>query len=74
MIGPEGDAADIVRKTGGQVHREDDLDQITDALARIHRRRDDTKKAADESSRPHFDRKYLTGLLATQLDDLADRG
>lgn len=71
MIGPEGDAADIVRNTAGCVHRERDLEQIAESLAEIYRGQSTPESPTAESpSRGLYDRKHLTSCLASQLDDL----
>ena len=36
MIGPEGDAAEIIRSNGGSVHQENDVAAITSALREIY--------------------------------------
>lgn len=70
MIGPEGDAADIVRSTNGRVHREGELDQIVESLSEIYRGRGVPSRTAHADNRDIYDRKRLAGCLARQLDEL----
>ncbi len=71
MIGPEGDAADIVRETGGTVHREGDSEQITASLAELYGRHlRGGESAAPDRYRERYDRRHLAGLLAAELESV----
>lgn len=84
MLGPEGDAADIVRDCGSFVLRQQDSTQVARVLQTLFRRhRDATNlppgsyelaRDSDSSSalRERFDRKNLTRRLARELDYVAE--
>ena len=72
MIGPEGDAADIVRNTGGRVHRQDDRQAVADSLSSLFHQ---PIPATGEPARIHaaYDRRVLTARLAEELDAVTSR-
>ena len=73
MIGPEGDAADIVRSAGGLVHREQDLKRITAGLNNLYKRYlSGARPAVAKEVATRYDRKNIAGRLAAELDRLVD--
>lgn len=72
MIGPEGDAAEIVRATGGRVLRESEVTAAAEALLAFFRGR--SVPAGDRGSGGvigHYDRRSLAGVLAAVLEQAA---
>ena len=71
MIGPEGDAAELVRGSGGSVHRESEAEGIAHSiLERFLDHRDGRSRPASSAVRSRYERRNLTGLLASQLDSV----
>ncbi|HSR67777.1 MAG TPA: glycosyltransferase [Acidobacteriota bacterium] len=75
MIGPDGDAAEIVRKTGGLVLRQGDCRGTVCALERIFRWHMEGSgpltPTERREQRRRFERRTLTADLARQLDNAA---
>jgi glycosyltransferase involved in cell wall biosynthesis len=78
MIGPDGDAADIVRATGGTVLRQADATAAAEALLGLFRAPGRTVTAGEDGGGHgtgeaigRYDRRALTGELATVLDEAA---
>lgn len=71
MIGPEGDAARIVRETQGLVHHQDDIPGIAASLERLYRAWAQGSTAIAPSAWPQYERRTLTGRLAAELDSVA---
>lgn len=70
MIGPEGDAARIVRETKGLVHHQDDILGIATSLERLYRTWSEGSTTTAANAWPQYERRSLTGLLAAELDSL----
>ena len=68
MIGPDGDAADIVRETGGEVHRESASADIEQGLETLFARAGSPPATAGTEPAARYDRRSLTGDLARVLD------
>ena len=69
MIGPEGDAADIVRGHGGFVCRQDDGAGIRDAISRLYAAPPGwTAPASATAEVTCYDRRSLAMRLAAELD------
>ena len=76
MIGPQGDAAEIVRSTGGRVLQEGDVEATCRALVDLFRHHADidAPRALKASPRGRFERRALTADLAAILDEAATGG
>jgi glycosyltransferase involved in cell wall biosynthesis len=76
MIGPEGDAASVVRAGGqGTVHNEADIDGMTQSLLRQFQQFREGKRqvGALSAERVHYDRESLTARLAQELESVVAR-
>lgn len=73
MVGPEGDAAEIVRATGGRVLRQAELEAIAEALGALFHRRGskDSRHDARADVRRRYDRRQLAAELAGVLEEAA---
>ncbi len=76
MIGPEGDAAEIVRASGGDVLREADRDGATEVLLRRFGEHHSGGGRTPPSPELHrrYERKALAGELAAVLDAVVEGG
>ena len=76
MIGPEGDAARLIRTTGsGNVYNEADTDLIAnDLLGRYREFKQKTASSPLLGDRMLYDRKALTRRLANELDEVCRVG
>lgn len=77
MVGPEGDAAEIVRRAGGRVHPQSEGEAIRDSLAGLF----EDFRAGISRTPPlasevvsAYDRRHLTAQLAAELSAVTGKG
>lgn len=72
MIGPRGDAADIVLQYDGRVHRQADVDGIRDSLAHLYASGTTEPVTAVTGDASEYDRRALTARLAQTFNEIAE--
>lgn len=70
MIGPEGDAANIVRKAGGFVYNETDIDGIMNGLRKLAALKNAKHRGNLNKEVLKYDRKFLTSKLVEVLNEV----
>ncbi|MBP1464742.1 hypothetical protein EYB53_003360 [Candidatus Chloroploca sp. M-50] len=72
LVPPEGEAAQLIRQeSAGIVVNPDDVDAIHEAIMLLFKQfQQEPHQAGAVGAYPHYDRKYLTGMLAEILDSL----